>query len=441
MKRRVLPFLYIVVILGIILALRAWLPKYAGMLLFFLLFLLFDGALWLRTRKQLFPAGRKVTFLLAVLFWLPHLLLATAFTFSLFVPFLSWNIPFRTLLQSTALILFLAHLFPVTALVLLYILKGARKVIRLTGARFPMPGSKTTRRVQTGGWALGFMTFLLFLAGTLFWQFDFRVRPVTIPLTDLPASFNGLRIVQISDVHLGSWSSRKRLAEAIDRINALHPDAVFFTGDMFNYCTADGDDFLPILKSLQAPLGIFAIAGNHDYGDYIRWQSEDAKRKNMDQFRDFYRELGWKLLMNEHYYLRRGNDSLAVIGVENWGATHRFQRLADLGKATAGVDTNGVQLLLSHDPTYWDRVVRKNYPWIDVTFSGHTHGGQIGIDCGNFRWGPIAWMSPLWNGLYSDTLSNRHSVLYVNPGLGNIGYAGRIGILPEITLFTLTSSH
>ncbi len=438
MKRLVFPFLYILISLGIILALRVYLPKYAGMLLFFLLFLLPDGLFWNQVRKSVSRMSSIVRALAAFLFWLPHVLLAVTFTVSLTIPFLTWNIPLRTLLQNTILILFASHFFPLLTYIAWVFVSPSCPIRHLIVKRDPKQGFPSmSAHWLIPGWILGLFTFLLLLAGTFLWQYDFRVRPTQLTLSGLPASFQGLRIVHISDIHLGSWTSKAELGKAVDRINQLRPDMIFFTGDMFNYRTADGEGFQPVLQNLQAPLGIYAIAGNHDYGDYIRWPTEEAKRADMDRFRTFYREMGWILLMNEHVYVKKGTDSLAVIGVENWGATRRFQRLGDLGKALQGVDPDGIQLLLSHDPSYWKYVVRKDYPWIDVTFSGHTHGGQVGIVTGGFRWSPVAWTESFWNGLYTDCLQGYRCSLYVNPGLGTIGYSGRIGIQPEITLFVL----
>jgi predicted MPP superfamily phosphohydrolase len=208
---------------------------------------------------------------------------------------------------------------------------------------------------------------------------------------------------------------------------------------MFNYSTADGNGFESILKKIHAPFGIFAIKGNHDYGDYIKWESAQLKSRDMEDLREFYRDLGWKLLENCNEIIEKEGDSIAVIGVENWGASHRVQRLADVDKARWGVETMSVQLLLSHDPSHWDSIVTNRYPEIDVTFAGHTHGGQIGFECGNFQFSLVRLFSRLWGGIYQNHSGQTTQYLYVNRGLGNIGYAGRIGIMPEITLITLLS--
>jgi hypothetical protein len=286
-------------------------------------------------------------------------------------------------------------------------------------------------------WFAGFGLALIMIGGMVFGQFAFKVVKQEISLAELPESFEGFKIVQVSDIHLGSWTCREKLSEAVDSINGLKPDVIFVTGDMFNYKTAEGNNFGLILKRLYAPHGIYTILGNHDYGDYISWPSLEAKRQNMDELKLWFHLLGWKLLLNEHDFIRLGSDSIAVIGVENWGSTARFQRHGDIDKARLGSEKVPVQLLLSHDPSYWDNVICKKYRDIDITFSGHTHGGQVGVSTKSYSWSPSSWAYPHWAGLYKNPESGSDQYLYVNRGLGNIGYAGRIGILPEITLITL----
>lgn len=439
MKRLFLPILFISVSLILVLVLLVYLPKNAGTLIFFFFFLVFNGYLWTSVRGAIRGFSRGRRFLVTALFWFPLALLPFLFGFGLFVSFLDWNIPIRTYIQSFLLVIFVSELPPMVTLIM-------ADSIRLIKFILPAKSGSNTKRFKditrskpllVTGWLTGLLIFTLMTAGTLFWQFDFRVKEKVITLHDLPPAFDGLKIVQISDIHLGSWNSKEKLREAMEIINGLNPDLIFFTGDMFNYCTAEGSGFEIILKTLQAPMGIYAIMGNHDYGDYITWSSELAKRQNLIALHAFYNNLGWKLLLNSNEILRRGSDSIALIGVDNWGFTRRFQRHGDIHRAQRGTESVPIQLLLSHDPSYWEQVISKKYPQIDVTFSGHTHGGQIGIDCCHIHWSPVIWISTLWAGLYTNTGSVAPQYLYVNQGLGNIGYSGRIGILPEITLFTL----
>ncbi len=272
----------------------------------------------------------------------------------------------------------------------------------------------------------------------LFWNFDFIVKQETIRLPELPSSFDGLRIIQISDIHLGSWACPEELKKAVRIINSNHPDVVFFTGDLVNYNSYEAYDFANILMEIKAPMGLFAIMGNHDYGNYISWPSREAKMRNLEYLYEIYHYMGWKLLLNEHLFIHRGSDSIAIIGVQNWGGTKRYPRLGDLGKAIKGMGNPEVQLLLSHDPSHWDKIVKQTFRDIDITFSGHTHGFQFGLECCGIRWSPVQYMYKEWAGLYTEPMAGSHpQYLYVNRGLGSIGYPGRIGILPEITLIIL----
>jgi len=270
----------------------------------------------------------------------------------------------------------------------------------------------------------------------IFWGHKLQVRTVEIPVKDLPRFFNRFRIVQISDLHLGSWNSKERLAEDVALVNLLDPDLVLVTGDLCDYCTADAVPFKNILARIRAKHGIYTVLGNHDYGDYMTWASPEAKEQNLADLCSFYRDLDWRLLRNEHQTIKRGTDSIVILGVENWGSISRFQRLADLPGALTGVEGVATKILLSHDPTFWDSIVSKQYPDIDLTFSGHTHGGQDGLESSSCQWSFVGYFYPRWAGLYSLT-PGKPPYLYVNRGLGNIGYAGRIGIWTEITLVIL----
>ncbi len=200
--------------------------------------------------------------------------------------------------------------------------------------------------------------------------------------------------------------------------------------------------FEEILKHMKAPYGILAILGNHDYGAYVKWPSDEAKEKDKRDLYAFYNRLGWKLLLNQHTVLRKGNDSIAVLGVHNWGKGYRFQKLGDIPTAQKGVENMQVQLLLSHDPSFWHSIICRKYRNIDVTFSGHTHGFQFGIDCFGIHWSPAKYLYKEWGGWYENQVPGSHpQYIYVNVGIGSIAYPGRIGILPEITVFTLKKGN
>jgi predicted MPP superfamily phosphohydrolase len=284
----------------------------------------------------------------------------------------------------------------------------------------------------------GGLIFSSLIFGMLKWVYDFKIHRVQISLPNLPASFDGLKIVQISDMHLGSWASSDPLDEAVAKINSLQPDLVFFTGDLVNYKTEEAFPFMEALQKVRAKYGVFVTLGNHDYGDYTRWPSPEAKKQNMTDLYHFYDEIGWKLLNNENQLFEIDGEKIAVIGVENWGAFSRFPRYGDIEKALQGTEDAEVKLLLSHDPSHWEEIITKQCPDIDVTFAGHTHGFQFGIEIKKLKWSPAQYVYKYWAGLYENLLEGRKpQYLYVNRGLGTIGYPGRVGILPEITLFEL----
>jgi predicted MPP superfamily phosphohydrolase len=293
--------------------------------------------------------------------------------------------------------------------------------------------------LRTIGLATGGLFFSGMVIGMVKWAHDFRVRRVGLNLPNLPGPFDGLRIVQISDLHLGSWASVDPIEEAVRIIVDLEPDLVLFTGDLVNYSTREAYRFREALRDIKARHGVYAILGNHDYGDYVNWPSEADKVENLNSLYRFFDEIGWKLLRNENHILEIENERLALIGVENWSASNRFPKLGNLRKAIAGAEDSPVKILMSHDPTHWEKEVSLKYPDIDLTLSGHTHGFQFGVELKHFKWSFAQYMYKYWAGLYKNEESEKLQYLYVNRGLGMIGYPGRVGILPEITLFTLNS--
>ncbi|TSA26983.1 MAG: metallophosphoesterase [Bacteroidetes bacterium] len=437
MKRLLQFVLFIAASVLLVWILKQAFPKNTGALNLFLLFLFFDAFLWIVTRREIRPLKPVWRITLTLLFWLPFVLVIAGVTYGFFSTYYVWPLFVKTYLTSFVLIAYTARLLPVAFLIATLVTQG----ILLILARWFLPIKPWIRRLKflfLAGWLLGLLFFLVMLAGMVLWEHHFRLRKVEITLEQLPPAFNGLRIVQISDLHLGGWNRISRLEELVTLVNAAQPDLVFFTGDLCNYSTADAWPFRDILKKIRATYGIFAVMGNHDYGDYMKWASAEAKNKNLLDLYRFYQELGWRLLRNENQVLVKDRDSLVLVGVENWGSERRFQRLADLPKALAGVETIPVKLLLSHDPTYWDSIVSNQYPGIDLTFSGHTHGGQMGIETGDFRWSPIQYLYPTWAGLYQKRWPEGPTqYLYVNRGAGTIGYAGRVGIWAEITLIVL----
>ena len=258
----------------------------------------------------------------------------------------------------------------------------------------------------------------------------FNVARVRIDSPGLPEAFNGLRIVQISDLHLGSYGDDLSIARnGVDLINAESPDLVLFTGDMVNDYADEAERFIPVFSEAQARLGKYSILGNHDYSDYVKWDSATAKRTNLDKLTGIHREMGFKLLLDEHVTFERDGSRIGLLGVQNWG--RRFQQYGDLDKAIYGTDQLPFRILMSHDPTHWEEKVLGT--GIDLTLSGHTHGAQFGVRLNNVVYSPAQWVYKHWAGLYAEG-SQR---LYVNRGFGFIGFPGRVGMPPEITVFEL----
>ena len=280
------------------------------------------------------------------------------------------------------------------------------------------------------------LPFSTLMFGVLKSAFDYTIHNQKLKIPNLPNAFKGLKIVQISDIHSGSFISKDPLEKAIKIINEQEPDIIFFTGDLVNEITEEALDFMDTLKKITAPMGVFSILGNHDYGDYF-YQKDDTEGRehNYTLMKAVHSKLGWNLLLNENHIIKKDNERLAIIGVENWGSQARFQKYGDINKAKKGCLDSDVKLLLSHDPSHWDAHVIPNHPDIDVTFSGHTHGMQFGIEIPGFiKWSPSQYLYKNWGGLYSE----KKQQLYVNRGLGFLGYPGRVGILPEITVFELS---
>ena len=286
---------------------------------------------------------------------------------------------------------------------------------------------------------LGAISFSTFLYGIFFGRFNFKKHYVKINIPRLSNLNKPIKIIQISDLHLGSFHSKKHMLEAVKIINSENPDLIFFTGDLVNTYSTEANSFIPILKKLKSKYGMFSVLGNHDYGEYGGFDknTEDGLLKWNDNFikmKKIHKEIGFKLLLNEHEKIKINNRQINIVGVENWGKG-RFSKYGDIDKACEGINNNYLSILLSHDPTHWD-VVKNSRHIIDLQMSGHTHGMQFGIEIPGFRWSPAKWRYKNWAGLYK----NKNSYLYVNRGLGHLGYPGRVGIMPEITICELYSA-
>jgi predicted MPP superfamily phosphohydrolase len=264
-------------------------------------------------------------------------------------------------------------------------------------------------------------------------KYRYRVRRVQLTFDNLPDSFKGFKIAQLSDIHSGSLADPVAVRRGVDMVLAEKPDLILFTGDLVNDIALEVGEYQAIFGCLDAPMGVYSTLGNHDYGDYSWWENAESKKANLDHLKRIQAEMGWRLLMNEHVVLERGGEQIALIGVENWSAKARFPKYGRLDEAYAGAQKYPFKILMSHDPSHWDAQVRKEYPDIDLTLSGHTHGMQFGLELPGFKWSPVQYIYKEWAGLYEEGKQK----LYVNRGFGFIGYPGRVGIMPEITVIEL----
>ena len=374
---------------------------------------------------------------IAVVWWLPLLFLILYLVGSVVVPLATMNDYLRIYLPGFSLIFFLAKIVLIIFLIPSLILSAIQ--IGFYGADPRGYFSGTIQFFKRMGIFFGSLALAGLLVGSTVWVYKFKMHRIDVSIKNLPEAFEGLRVVQLSDIHLGSWLSNKPLQRAVDQANALNPDIIVFTGDMVNYSTTEVRGFESTLAQLHAPLGIYAILGNHDYGDYVSWKSNQEKEENLQQLVDFYDKLGWKLLRNETVAIEKDSSTLLMAGVENWSATSRFKKYGDLARTMENASYGDLNILLSHDPTHWETEVAKDYPRFDLTLSGHTHGMQMGIEAFGIKWSPARYLYDNWAGLTSvETPDGHKSYMYVNRGLGHIAYPGRVGILPEITLVTFS---
>jgi uncharacterized protein len=442
---------YILIILAVLLLIPAYFlfyemhPKTAERFPFMVFLLAVDIYLWFSLRSNLRTISTPLKVFIGTLYWMPLGIFLFLMTISAIKNVNLTHPPLISYIFGTMVIIYFAKLITVTFFlladfyrVILFVIKHARA--KKTGKPVHQ-GSNMSRGkfLRTIGLATGGMFFSGMVIGMVKWAHDFRVRKVDLRFPALPWPFEGLKIVQISDLHLGSWASVDPIEEAAQIINDLDPDIVLFTGDLVNYSTREAYRFKDALELIRAKHGVYAILGNHDYGDYVNWPSEEEKVENMNELYRFFDEIGWKLMRNQHDLIEIEGESIALIGVENWSASARFPKLGDLKKAMQGTENSPVKILLSHDPTHWEKEVSIKFPQIDLTLSGHTHGFQFGVELKHFKWSFAQYVYKYWAGLYQSENKEKPQYLYVNRGLGMIGYPGRVGILPEITLFTLNS--
>lgn len=268
-------------------------------------------------------------------------------------------------------------------------------------------------------------------------KYNYVVKTVEVPIKNLPKEFHDLKIVQISDIHTGSFDNYEEVKKGFDLIMEQQADIIVFTGDLVNNIAVELDPYKDILSSLSAPLGVYSVLGNHDYGDYFKWDTEAEKEKNLEDLKQAHASFGWQLLNNEFKTIDWKGHPFNIIGVENWSAKPNFPKHGKLSEATSKINPETpLNILLSHDPSHWDAEIRNSQPFIHLTLSGHTHGMQYGVKLPFMKWSPVQYVYEQWAGLYS----KNHQHIYVNTGFGFLGYPGRVGIMPEITVLKFTTA-
>jgi predicted MPP superfamily phosphohydrolase len=283
---------------------------------------------------------------------------------------------------------------------------------------------------------LAAIPFASLLYGMYKGKYNFRVLNYTLHFDDLPEAFDGYRITQISDIHSGSFDDREKIAYAVDLIKEQEGDVILFTGDMVNNKAGEMHPWKDLFGQLSAKDGVYSVLGNHDYGDYVNWNSREEKHQNLEDLKHLQREMGFDLLLNESRYIERDGQKIALIGVENWGRGG-FKKAGDLKKASENINPNDFKILMSHDPSHWEDVVINDEYHYHLTLSGHTHGMQFGIEIpGWIKWSPIQWRYKYWAGIYEEL----GQYINVNRGFGFLGYPGRVGMWPEITVIELKKS-
>lgn len=361
---------------------------------------------------------------------------------NLVVDFQSWPKALRTYAGAMIFILAISKLFILVFLLTDDIVRAFRWGFTRIAHWFPgrsedvVPGEAINRSdfLVRAGLVLGALPFFSLIYGMVKGAYDYQVKKVKLRAPHLPEAFEGFRMVHISDLHVGSFVNTAPVKEAVEKINSLKPDLIFFTGDLVNNKSEELEPFKEILSQLRAKNGVYSTLGNHDYGDYVKWDSREEKENNLDTLIRGHREMGWNILLDEHRHIELDGERITLIGVQNYSTHLRFPKYGSLPKATNNIAYSDFNILLTHDPSHWRSEVLTDFPEIHLTLSGHTHGFQFGVELPYFRWSPVQYVYKEWGGLYSE--GKQH--LYVNRGLGFLGYPGRVGILPEITVFELT---
>jgi predicted MPP superfamily phosphohydrolase len=345
----------------------------------------------------------------------------------------------RTYLFATIVGLFFGKLISV----IFFLVDDIRRLIQWVAGKLFFRNTEGEQLAEGGITRSAFLSWLgLAAGGTLFGslvygfsnKYNYEVRRVKMAFDNLPSAFKGLKIVHISDIHAGSFANKNAVMRGVKKIMDEKADLILFSGDLVNDRATEMEEYMDVFSQLKAPMGVYSTFGNHDYGDYVSWPFEGvSKQQNLINLAKVHAELGWRLLMNEHVVLEKNGEEIALLGIENWSNKARFPKHGRMDLAYSGAEKYPFKILMSHDPSHWHAQVIPQYTDVDLTLSGHTHGMQFGVEIPGFHWSPVQYVYKEWAGLYEEGKQK----LYVNRGYGFIGYPGRVGILPEITVIEL----
>jgi len=357
----------------------------------------------------------------------------------MFIYQLSYGAPNRTMNPARMytfgafLVIFIPKLFIIVAMFgedILRLFVGLYTKLGASNESFYIPSRR--KFVSTIALGIAAIPFTSLLVGMVKGKYNYKVLKYSLVFDDLPDAFDGYTITQISDIHSGSFDNEEKVAYGVDLINQQKSDVILFTGDLVNNMTAEMVPWKSLFSTLKAKDGVFSVLGNHDYGEYMRWESPEAKVQNLTDLKTLQKDMGWDLLLNENRTLERNGAQIKLIGVENWG--RGFKQAGDLRKASEGITKQDFKILMSHDPTHWKEQVKGSDLNYHLTLSGHTHGMQYGIEIpGWIKWSPVKYRYENWAGIYEEF--GRY--INVNRGFGFIGYPGRVGIWPEVSVIEL----
>lgn len=395
--------------------------------------LLFDAYVFFSLRKMYSGRGKKIFYGIYITTWL-------FFVLTLILVFIFFGT--RHLASSSwfAFVMGTSFVFSLTKIVVGFFLIGEDlfrffKFMFLSVRQKKMSKENMDSRrkfVATIAYGTAAIPFFSLMYGILYGKYDFKIHRQKLKSSRVPKSFDGFKIVQLSDMHIGSFDNKDSVQKGFDMVNDLNPDLILFTGDMVNNLADEVEGYEEMLSGLKAKYGKFSVLGNHDYGEYIRWDSDEDKQANIDRLIQLEESCGFKMLHNENAQVEINGEKIDILGVQNWG-NNPFPQYGDLDEALQGTESNSFKVLLSHDPDHFEEKVIDHDQFIDLTLSGHTHGSQMGVEIPGFRWSPVQYRYKRWAGRYEEN----GQVLYVNRGFGYIGYPGRVGIWPEITAITL----